>query len=172
MSKESNVVLIGMPGCGKSTLGHRLARQRGLKFIDTDLLVEQYENAPIQQIVNRRGFLYLRKIEADILSGIEIDGHVIATGGSAVYSRKAMDHLGEIGVRIYLSISLTTLMRRVNNNATRGLAKMPQHSLPRLYHERLSLYADTADIVVDNNWPMTAVRLDSINKQLDEFLSV
>jgi len=165
-------VLIGMPGCGKSTLGHRLAEQRDLKFIDTDLLVEQYENAPIQQIVNRRGFLYLRKIEADILSGIEIDRHVIATGGSAVYSRKAMDHLGKIGVRAYLRISLATLMRRVNNTASRGLAKMPQHSLPRLYHERLDLYADAADIVVDNNWPMTAVRLDAINKQLDGVLCV
>jgi len=170
MTVVSNVVLIGMPGSGKSTLGLRLAELRGLRFIDTDTLIERFENAPIQQIVNRRGFRYLIDIEADILSGIEIEGHVIATGGSAVYSDEAMQHLGRVGVRTYLKISLATLMRRVNNTASRGLAKMPQHPLPRLYRERLPLYEQAADVVADNNWPITALRVEALNNQLNEFL--
>lgn len=171
MNKASNIVLIGMPGSGKSTFGRSLASLREMRFIDTDILIEQLENLPIQQIVNRRGFQYLRNVEADILRGVEIEGHVIATGGSAVYCRRAMDHLGEIGTIVYLKISLPTLLRRVNNTSSRGLAKMPQHPLPRLYRERLPLYEQAADIVFDNNWPMTAVRMDVFNRQLDEFLN-
>ncbi len=160
-----------MPGSGKSTLGRRLAALRGLKFIDTDTLIERYENKPIQDIVNFRGIRYLRALEEELLLGLQIDRHVVATGGSAVYSPKAMAHMGRIGVRLYLKINLPTLLRRVNNSTSRGLVKMPQHPLPRLYFERLSLYDEAADIVSDNNWPMTAMRVDALIKQLDGYLN-
>jgi len=162
----SNIVLIGMPGSGKSTLGKRLAREINMPFIDTDSLLEAHENMHIQDIVNRRGVAHLRKIEDQVLSAIDLDQHVISTGGSAVYSQAAMQHLGSIGVRLYLKISLPTLLRRVDNEASRGLAKMKSHPLPRLYSERIDLYAQAADITFDNDWPVTALSMDGLLKQL------
>lgn len=160
-----------MPGSGKSTLGRRLARQRNLKFIDTDLLLERHENMPIQAIVNRRGVNHLRKIEAQILSTLTLENHVVATGGSAVYSQIAMQHLGDIGARVYLQISLATLVTRVNNVTSRGLAKMKSHPLPRLYAERETLYRAYADIVANNNRPITAVSMHALHRKLDAFFA-
>jgi shikimate kinase len=167
-----NITLIGMPGSGKSTLGRRLARQRGMSFVDTDHILEQVENMHIQNIVNRRGVKYLRFLEGMVLSRLELENHVIATGGSAVYSRKAMDHLGSIGARVYLQITMRTLTQRVDNSTSRGLAKMKSHSLPRLYLDRVGLYESAADITVANDRPMTALAMGALNKALDDFFDV
>jgi shikimate kinase len=161
-----------MPGSGKSTLGKRLARLRGMSFIDTDHILEQVENMHIQDIVNRRGVKYLRFLEGVVLSQLSLENHVIATGGSAVYSQQAMHNLGAIGARVYLQISLRTLTQRVDNTASRGLAKMKSHPLPRLYHDRVSLYEAAADITVSNDRPMTALGLSRLNKTLDDFFNV
>ena len=169
MSDSVNITLIGMPGSGKTTLGRRLANMRGMKFVDTDRVIEQAVNMKIQEIVDRKGVYYLRDLEGDILSGLALKNHVIATGGSAVYSDSAMRHLGSMGALVYLKISLRTLTRRVNNESSRGLAKMKSHSLPRLYNERVALYEAAADITVSNDLPMTAVGLGGLNKQLDGF---
>ncbi len=169
MTSSTNITLIGMPGSGKSTLGRRLAKLRGMSFVDTDLILEQVENMPIQDIVNRRGVPYLRFLEGVVLSQLDFENHVIATGGSAVYSQKAMDHLGSLGARVYLKISLKTLTMRVNNIGSRGLAKMKSHPLPRLYAERAGLYQNAADIVASNDRPMTAVSLSELNTKLDQF---
>ncbi|MBL4671734.1 MAG: AAA family ATPase [Arenicella sp.] len=167
-----NITLIGMPGSGKSTLGRRLARQRGMSFVDTDHILEQVENMHIQNIVNRRGVKYLRFLEGMVLSRLELQNHVIATGGSAVYSRQAMDHLGAIGARVYLQISMRTLTQRVDNSSSRGLAKMKSHSLPRLYSDRVGLYESAADITVPNDRPMTALGMGALNNALDDFFNV
>lgn len=171
MASSNNITLIGMPGSGKSTLGRRLAKLRGLSFVDTDVILEQVENMPIQDIVNRRGVAYLRYLEGAVLSQLDFENHVIATGGSAVYSQTAMEHLGSLGARVYLQISLKTLTLRVNNVASRGLAKMKSHPLPRLYAERASLYQDAADIVVSNDRPMTAISIGELNATLDHFFT-
>ena len=167
----TNITLIGMPGSGKSTLGKRLAAMRRMKFIDTDDILEQVENMPIQDIVNRKGVRYLRVLEGRVLSQLNHRNHIISTGGSAVYSGQAMTHLGSLGARVYLKISMRTLTQRVNNVTTRGLAKMSSHSLPRLYSERAPLYEAVADITAVNDRPMTAVGIDSLNKQLDGFFN-
>jgi len=172
LAQPSNIILIGMPGSGKSTLGRRLAQQRRLRFVDTDLMLERRENMPIQAIVNRRGIRHLRQIEADVLSSLSVNECVIATGGSAVYSDLAMQHLGDIGARVYLQISLPTLVARVNNVASRGLAKMKSHPLPRLYAERVDLYQAHADIIANNDRPMTALSMHALNRQLDHFFEV
>jgi len=160
-----------MPGSGKSTLGRIVARKRGLSFIDTDSLLEAHENMHIQDIVNRRGVNYLRKIEREVLSGLELENHLISTGGSAVYSRSAMQNLARDGVFLYLKISLQTLLRRVDNEASRGLAKMKSHPLPRLYAEREKLYALRADISFSNDWPLSAISIERLCHKLDEYFA-
>lgn len=172
MQDRSNVVLIGMPGCGKSTLGKRLATMRGMSYLDTDSLLEKAENMHIQDIVNRKGVRYLRELESRILSVLDVDNTIIATGGSAVYSDSAMRHLGVDGVIVYLQINLTTLIERVNNVGSRGLAKMKSHPLPRLYAERSDLYLDVADIIIPNNKPISALSIDDLNQQIDDFFNV
>lgn len=158
-----------MPGSGKTTLGRRLAKQRGLAFVDTDAMLEQRANMPIQAIVNRRGVRYLRQLEADLLSTLQLNRSVVATGGSAVYSSAAMKHLGSIGARVYLKISLPTLTSRVNNVSSRGLVKMKSHPLPRLYAERIDLYSSAADIIANNDRPISALSMHSLNSELDRF---
>lgn len=166
---KSNIVVIGMPGSGKSTLGKVIAKKRGLAFVDTDSLIEARENMPLQDVVNRRGVKYLREAEAELLKTLDVDKHMISTGGSAVYNRDAMHNLGSAGVIIYLRISLATLLRRVTNESSRGLAKMKSHSLPRLYAEREPLYASFADLSFDNDWPITALNKGRLYRLLDDY---
>ena len=163
---KSNIVLIGMPGSGKSTLGRRVARLQGLQFLDTDKLIEQRYGHSLQHIVNRHGYRYLRSIEAEVLSSLKLQNHLIATGGSAVYSDVAMRHLATSSRIIYLRISLPTLRQRVDNTASRGLAKLPGVSLQALYRERLPLYQAYAETTVDNNWPLSAWQLEKISNQM------
>lgn len=172
MKDRTNVVLIGMPGCGKSTLGKRIATLRSMSYLDTDSLLESAENMDIQDIVNRRGVRYLRELESDVLSALELDNTVIATGGSAVYSDAAMRHLGTDGVMVYLQISLATLVKRVKNVSSRGLAKMNSHPLPRLYADRADLYQAAADIIMPNDKPISALSMSSLNQQIDDFFDV
>jgi shikimate kinase len=158
-----------MPGCGKSTLGRRLAKIRGMTFVDTDEILEQVENMSLQDVVNRKGVYYLRSLEGRVLSQLSFENHVIATGGSAVYSPSAMSHLGRMSARVYLQISMRTLTSRVDRNTSRGLAKMKSHSLQRLYQERVSLYETAADIVAPNDLPMSALSIEALNNQLNIF---
>jgi len=167
MSK--NIVLIGMPGSGKSTVGRRLASALRMPFIDTDSMLEKAENKVIQDIVNRRGLQYFRQLEERVLSDLQLDGHIISTGGSAVYSQAAMQHLGENGLRVYLQISLKTMNMRVNNSANRGLVKMPSYPLARLYKERYALYENSADLIFNNNSPMTGVRFNELLQQINRY---
>jgi len=154
---KSNIVLIGMPGSGKSTLGKRLAKAKGLKFVDTDTLIEKAENQSLQTVLDRRGLKYLRATEENVISSLNVTDHVIATGGSAVYSESAIAHLRRSSVIVLLSISLQTLNRRV--------------TLARLYSERLPLYHAAADIEVDNNRPMSGVKLYELLESIDSFIA-
>ena len=164
---SENIVLIGMPASGKSTVGRRLAKALNMDFIDTDNLLEQAENTSIQNIVNRRGLTYFRRLEEQILSNLRLENHVISTGGSAVYSHAAMQHLSDTGLMVYLKISLQTLNARLNNIDDRGLVKMPTYPLARLYKERYALYKQAADLSFDNSRPLTALRFDELIEQIN-----
>ena len=147
----NSLILIGMPTCGKSTLGRALAEHYSLNFIDSDRLIEQQQGCSLQQIADTQGYQALREIEAECLLSLSLNNTVLATGGSAVYNDCAMAHLKAQGPIVYLTISLNTLKARLHNARTRGLAKPPTQSLEALYQERVPLYARYADRVVDNN---------------------
>ncbi|MBX2849032.1 MAG: AAA family ATPase, partial [Acidiferrobacterales bacterium] len=119
-NEKTNLVLIGMPGSGKSTLGKRLADDLSIEFLDTDRLIEQKESQPIQAIADKSGINYLKSLEQSVLCDLSVKRHLLATGGSAVLSDPAMRHLSSIGKIIYLKIKLSTLLARVENSQTRG----------------------------------------------------
>lgn len=144
----SNIVLIGMPGAGKSTIGVLLAKQTALGFVDTDLLIQSAAGRSLQAIVDREGYLALRQLEEQVLLGLSVNKHVIATGGSAVYSERAMAHLKTNGLVIYLDVDLATLSARIDNLGTRGLAKRLDQTLADLLHERTALYQRYADLTI------------------------
>jgi shikimate kinase len=148
MRTVSNIVLIGMPGSGKSTVGVILARLTSRAFVDTDLLIQTATGKPLQEIIDGEGYLALRRIEEEVLLGITCRGHVIATGGSAAYSRRAMAHLKSDGVVVFLDADIATLESRVCDFARRGLAKRADQTFADLFAERLPLYREYANITV------------------------
>ncbi len=145
---KSNIVLIGMPGCGKSTCGVLAAKALLKNFFDTDLLIQNNENSTLQNILDEKGIEYFKKAEEDAIVSLNIRGTVIATGGSVVYSEKAMEHLKEIGKVIYLHLSYETMEKRINNITTRGVVLGKNRTLKDMYNERLSLYNKYADEIV------------------------
>lgn len=144
----SNIVLIGMPGSGKSTVGVVLAKKTARAFVDTDVLIQTAEKQTLQQIVDKKGHRALRAIEEAFLLDLDLQNHVIATGGSAVYSDAAMAHLQSDGIIVFLDADLATLEQRVGDFSARGIAKRPEQSFAQLYAERLGLYQKHADITV------------------------
>ncbi len=145
----NNLALIGMPGAGKSTLGVLLAKRTARSFLDTDLLIQQAEGAPLQEIIEKRGVELFRSVEARIVLGLDCSNAVVATGGSVVYSEVAMKHLGRLGTRIYLDVPLAELDRRLGNLDKRGVIRGPGQDLGDLLAERRPLYERWADIRVD-----------------------
>jgi shikimate kinase len=145
----SNLVLIGMPGAGKSTVGVILAKKTSRDFVDTDLLIQTSEQRSLQEIVDTDGYIALRKIEEEVLLGLSVHRHVIATGGSAPYSDPAMTQLKSDGLMVFLDVDVPTLKARVADFSTRGLAKRPGQSFSELFTERLALYTRYADITIN-----------------------
>lgn len=148
---KSNVTLVGMPGAGKSTTGVILAKLLSLGFMDTDLLIQINRKSSLQDIVDKKGHLYLRKVEEKEILKINLEKCVIATGGSAVYSKKAMEHLSSISTVVFLKVSLDVLKNRINNYNQRGLAKAKDQSFEDLFLERQPLYEKYAEIEIDCN---------------------
>jgi shikimate kinase len=146
---DTGIILIGMPGSGKSTVGILLAKLLSKNFIDTDVLIQTKEVRSLQNIVDRDGYLALRRIEENILLNLECRNCVIATGGSAVYSDGAMLHLKKAGIAVFLDVDMATLKARVRDYETRGLAKRPDQTVDDLFSERIALYRKYADATVN-----------------------
>lgn len=146
---KKNIVLIGMPGAGKSTIGVILAKNLAKGFIDTDVLIQIREQKTLQDILDENDYLHLRQIEEDVLMSVNLQHHIIATGGSAVYSAKAMEFLKQNGTVVYLDVSLDELRKRIKNFDTRGIAKAENQSFEEMMEERTRLYRKYADITID-----------------------
>lgn len=148
---KENIVLIGMPGAGKSTLGVVLAKMLNFRFIDCDLLIQQQRGKTLQELIDELGVEGFLGVENEVLCGIATKRAIIATGGSAVYSEAAMAHLREIATVVYLQVSFEEMARRVGDLAERGVVVRNGDSgdLASLYRERLPLYERHADITLE-----------------------
>ncbi len=147
-TQTGNLVLIGMPGSGKSTVGVLLAKRLGLGFIDTDLLIQEDAGRTLQTIVDEDGYEALRHIEEQVLLKLDVQHKVISTGGSAVYSARAMKHLKTNGTVVFLDIPLDLVIERIGDHSMRGISRRPDQSLEELFEERFELYSRNADLVV------------------------
>lgn len=143
-----NIILIGMPSCGKSTLGKMLAKKLDYAFLDTDDVVISRNGCPLSAILDKEGLDGFKKREEEAVCSVEAAHTVIATGGSVVYSPVAMAHLKKLGRVVYLSLTYAELERRLGDLHARGVAIAPGSTLLDLYHERVPLYEQYADIVV------------------------
>ena len=145
----NNIVLIGMPGCGKSTIGVVLAKVLGYHFIDADLLIQERENRLLSEIIQEQGPEGFNAVENEVIANIAADRTVIATGGSAVYGKEAMTHLDEIGTIIYIRLPLDEIRGRLGDLAERGISMRKGQTLQDIYAERTPLYEKYADMIVD-----------------------
>lgn len=144
-----NLILIGMPACGKSTVGVVLAKTAGMKFLDTDLLIQEREGALLQDLINKKGNDYFQKVEEYVLRSISSENTVISTGGSAVYYPEAIRHFKKNGLVAYLKVPFETIEERLDNITTRGITMGPGQTLRDLYDMRVPLYEANADLIVD-----------------------
>jgi shikimate kinase len=148
--KTANIILIGMPGAGKSTVGVLLAKVLGMAFVDTDLLIQQQTGLLLQEIIDRDGIDRFIALEEAVLLGLGVQNSVIATGGSAVYSDRAMRALKRGGLVIYLSVTCAEITNRLRNSANRGIAIRAGDNLRDVCAEREPLYVQYSDIIFDN----------------------
>ena len=144
-----NVILIGMPGSGKSTVGVLLAKTLGFDFVDTDLTLQQREGALLQNIINQRGTEVFLDLEQAAICSVACKNSVISPGGSCVCREQSMAHLKKLGRIVYLRLPLTEVEARLNNISTRGIAMEPGQTMKDLYDYRTPLYEQWADVAVD-----------------------
>lgn len=143
-----NIILIGMPGSGKSTCGVVAAKLLLMNFFDTDLLIQSREGLRLQEIIDQKGLDYFARAEEEAILSLDIAGTVIATGGSVIYSPAAMAHLHRLGKVIYLHLEYETMCGRIRDLDSRGVVLQPGHDLKDMYAQRLPLYRQYADAVI------------------------
>ncbi|MGH1543485.1 MAG: shikimate kinase [Arenicella sp.] len=148
---KTNIVLVGMPATGKSTLGYLLAERLDKTFIDTDELIEELSEQPLQQLIDQIGHDRFDQVEEKALLSIEEEHLIIATGGSAIYRRDAIAYLKQNAIVVHLMASPENLQKRIKNFDTRGIVIGDGMTFDDLYNERMPLYIEQADFTVDTD---------------------
>ena len=146
---KNNIVLIGMPGAGKSTVGVVLAKVIGHKFVDSDLVIQETYGKLLHELITEHGLNGFLEIENQVNAGLDMTKSIIATGGSVIYGKEAMEHLKEIGLVVYLKLSLESIADRLGDLQQRGVALKEGWGLKELYEERVPLYEKYADLTID-----------------------
>lgn len=150
-SRKTNIVLIGMPSAGKSTVGVLLAKRLGYSFVDVDLVIQEQEGKLLKEIIAERGMEEFLQIEDQVNAGLDREKTVIAPGGSVIYGKNAMNHLKSIGTVIYLKLGYEEIEKRLGNLTDRGVALRDGMTLRDLYEERTPYYERYADITLDGS---------------------
>lgn len=166
-----NIILIGMPGCGKSTVGVILAKIMGYRFLDSDLLIQEKENKLLSEIIACEGLDGFNRIENRVNTSIDVNRSVIATGGSVVYGKDAMEHFKKIGIIVYIRLPYEEIANRLGDLTKRGVSIKDGQTLLDLYNERVPLYEKYADIIIDENGmtiPETALTIKTEYDKLKE----
>lgn len=148
---KDNIILIGMPGVGKSTVGVILAKVLGYQFLDADLVIQQQEGKLLREIIEEVGTEGFIEVENRVNASIEAKRTIIATGGSVVYGKEAMEHLSNIGTVVYLKVPFKTLEKRLADIKGRGVVLKEGQDLLGLFEERTPLYEKYADIMIDED---------------------
>ena len=161
-----NIILIGMPGVGKSTAGVILAKILGYQFIDADILIQQEEGKLLKEIIAEVGVEGFIQVENRVNSQIQCERSVVATGGSVVYGKEAMEHLKSIGRVVYLKVDFDTIDSRLGNLKGRGVVLKEGQDLKGLYEERIPRYEKYADIVVDQTGCSVEETIEKLVKML------
>jgi len=169
--ENKNIVLVGMPAVGKSTVGVLLAKRLGRYFLDTDVFIQAVAGRTLQQIIDTDGLENFCRLEAEHILGIDRTNCVIATGGSAVYSEDAMNHLKETGQIVYLNLPLDMIKKRLTDLNVRGVVISEGKTLDDLYKQRTSLYKKWADITIDCRNLTHEQVIEKIIKDLEVFNS-
>jgi len=165
---KNNIVLIGMPGCGKSTIGVVLAKVLEYRFLDADLLIQEQEGRRLSQIIEEEGIQGFDRIENLVNASIRAERTVIATGGSVVYGREAMEHLGAIGTILYIKLPYEEIQKRLGDLNERGITIKDGQTLLDLYRERVPLYEKYAHLTVETD----GLELRDSVKRIKEILLV
>lgn len=146
---DTNIILIGMPGAGKSTVGVVLAKKLGCAFVDSDLVIQETTGKLLHEVISERGVEGFLDVEEQVNTSIVTDRTVIATGGSAVYGSRAMEHFKELGTVVYLMLSYDAIAERLGDLDERGVTLKAGQELKGLYAERVPLYEKYADLTID-----------------------
>lgn len=164
---KDNIVLIGMPGAGKSSIGVVLAKVMGYDFVDLDLVISKREKTTLQKIIDERGLDEFLKCEEYAATKLKCKKTIVATGGSVVLSKKGMDNLKKLGTVVFFDVSLDDLKSRIRNFETRGIACKKGDTLDDVYNDRIDLYKNYADFTVDCSKKEINDVIDSLKKLLN-----
>ena len=161
----NNIILIGMPASGKSTVGVVVAKRLGYEFVDTDLLIQKQEKRLLKEIIAQEGNDGFLKIENQVNRDLQVERAVISPGGSVVYCEEAMEHYKEIGTVVYLRVPFEEIDRRISNAKNRGVVLKEGQTLKDLYDERVKLFEKYADLIVEEG-------NDSLEETIDKVLEL
>lgn len=168
--KKKNIILIGMPAAGKSTIGRLLAEKMNFKSVDADRLIEQAKGKTLEAIIEEVGPEGFNKVEEEVNASIDLTDHVIATGGSVIYGPKAMEHFDKTGIVVYLEVEFEALEKRVGDIKKRGISIKDGMTFRDLYNERIPLYEKYAHITVNTTGETPSATTEKVYEEIQKYI--